>query len=82
MPPDPMLKMIATSQPDPRRVAQIRRALAEAALDAVVCGLPANVLMLSGYWPVIGTSVCIADAGGRIVLIVPEDEEELARQSR
>jgi len=34
---------------------------------------------VSGYWPVIGASVAIATRDGRIDLLVPEDEEELAR---
>jgi Xaa-Pro aminopeptidase len=56
----------------------IKRALGRANLDALVCALPANVLMLSGYWPVIGTALAIATWEGRIGLIVPADEEELA----
>ena len=39
-----------------------------------------NVLMLSGYWPVVGTSLAIARADGTIYLIVPADEEDLARK--
>ncbi len=37
-----------------------------------------NVLLLTGYWPVVGTSMAIASRGEGICLIVPEDEEELA----
>jgi len=47
----------------------------------LVCALPKNVLLLSGYWPVVGTGVAIASADGRIALLVPEDEEELAKSS-
>ncbi len=65
---------------DKERIARIRKALADAKLDAVVCSLPKNVLLLSGYWPVIGTSVAVAFAGGNIQLIVPADEQELAEQ--
>src|SRR6185312_8546158 len=36
------------------RLARVRDALGRAALDAVVCTLPTNVLLLSGYWPVVG----------------------------
>lgn len=60
------------------RKARIREALAEARLDAVVCALPANVLMLSGYWPVIGSSLAVATKTGTVILLVPEDEKELA----
>jgi Xaa-Pro aminopeptidase len=38
-----------------------------------------NVLLLSGYWPVIGVSLAIA-LRDRIYLIVPEDEAELAER--
>src|SRR5581483_10073838 len=54
---------------DNERVELIRRAFEEAGLDAVVCTLPMNVLLLSGYWPVVGTSLVIA----------PHGEEEIAR---
>ncbi len=56
----------------------LRAALVEADLDAVICALPSNVLMLSGYWPVTGTALAVATADARIELIVPEDELELA----
>jgi Xaa-Pro aminopeptidase len=65
---------------DKDRIARIRKALADAKLDALVCSLPKNVLLLSGYWPVVGTSVAIAFDDGSIQLIVPADEQELAEQ--
>src|ERR1041384_7338970 len=63
---------------DVERSQRITSALAEAGMDAVVCALPANVLLLSGYWPVVGTSVAIATRKGATYLLVPEDEAELA----
>ncbi len=51
--------------------------LADNELSAVVCALPVNVLLLSGYWPVVGKSVATA-WDDRIVLLVPEDEAQLA----
>ncbi|HET7205041.1 MAG TPA: Xaa-Pro peptidase family protein [Terriglobales bacterium] len=62
---------------DPERIERVRRALEEAQLDALVCALPLHVLLLSGYWPVVGLSLAIATREGRIVLLVPEDEQEL-----
>lgn len=50
----------------------------EAEIDAVVCYLPATVLLLTGYWPVVGESVAICVSDGPAVLLVPEDEAELA----
>lgn len=63
---------------DTERVRRIRAALEEKQIDAFVCALPSNVLLLSGYWPVVGPSVAIATRGGEIILIVPEDEKSLA----
>jgi Xaa-Pro aminopeptidase len=65
---------------DPGRIERTRQALERADLDAVVCTLPANVLLLSGYWPVVGTSVALADRDGRVLLLVPEDEQALTEQ--
>ena len=64
---------------NPERVDRIRTALRQSQLDLVVCALPKNVLLLSGYWPVVGTGLAVASSDGRIVLLVPKDEEELAK---
>src|SRR5579884_3898325 len=66
---------------DKRRATQIHKAFSEAKLDVLVCSLPKNVLLLSGYWPVIGTSVVLAFRDGTVELIVPEDEHELGKPS-
>lgn len=63
---------------DEQRIALIRQGLGAHGLDAMAVTLPSNVLLLSGYWPVVGTSMAIAVSDGRIILIVPEDEQELA----
>lgn len=65
---------------DRERIERIQRALQEADWDALVCALPANVLMISGYWPVVGTSIAVITREGRIGLVAPEDERELAEQ--
>jgi Xaa-Pro aminopeptidase len=59
-------------------MARVRQALASADLDAIVCALPANVLLLTGYWPVVGTALAVAGRD-RTILIAPADEAELAR---
>lgn len=56
--------------------------LTEAGLDAIVCSLPKNVLLLTGYWPVIGTGMAIAASSGQVWLIAPQDEERFAKNSR
>ncbi|MGH9395496.1 MAG: M24 family metallopeptidase [Terriglobia bacterium] len=62
------------------RVERIRRSLQEQPLDLVVCALPLNVVMLSGYWPVVGTSLVIASKDGHLGLLVPKDEEDLGQR--
>ncbi len=61
------------------RVDRIQSALRKNQWDLVICALPKNVLLLSGYWPVVGTGVAIASSDGRVSLLVPEDEEDLAK---
>ena len=68
-------------QRDEERVARICDALRAENLDALVCTLPSNVLLLSGYWPVIGSAIAIATRDGEIAVAAPEDENELAANS-
>lgn len=63
---------------DVERMRRIRAALEEKRIDAFVCALPSNVLLLSGYWPVVGPSIAVATRDGEIILIVPKDEKSLA----
>lgn len=60
------------------RIERIGEALRVEGLDALVCVLPTDVLMLSGYWPVVGTSVGVATRDGRVGVLAPEDERDLA----
>jgi Xaa-Pro aminopeptidase len=62
------------------RVARIMEALRDAGLDALISTLPANVLLLSGYWPVVGSALAVATRDGRVAVLAPSDEEELARR--
>ncbi len=66
---------------DPERQERLRKALGEANLDALVCAAASDVLLLSGYWPVMSLSVAIFTADGECVLIVPQDEVHLAEQT-
>ena len=63
---------------NPERVERIRRVLQHYQWDLLICALPKNVLLLSGYWPVVGTGIAIASFDGRVGLLVPEDERDLA----
>ena len=49
---------------DSERLDRIKRALSSSQLDVLVCSLPMNVLMITGYWPVVGNSVAIATRDG------------------
>ncbi|NBC29608.1 MAG: hypothetical protein GVY29_06410, partial [Spirochaetes bacterium] len=60
------------SGPDAERVASVRRALEEHRLDALVVRLPDNVLLLSGFWPMIGATHVIVPAEGEAVAIIPD----------
>ena len=66
---------------DPVRHAQICKALEDASIDGVVCGAASNVLLLSGYWPVMGASVAVFSSDGDVRLVLPEDEAALASAS-
>jgi Xaa-Pro aminopeptidase len=68
-------------QRDSERVRRVREDLERADLDFIICALPANLLLLSGYWPVVGMSLAIASRDGQVIVLAPEDEEQLARRS-
>lgn len=63
------------------RIARVQDALKSAQLDAILCTLPSYVLMLSGYWPVIGTAMAVATVDGEIAVLAPEDELPFAEHS-
>jgi len=54
------------------RLDRMRRAMERDRLDALVLRLPENVLLLSGYWPMIGSAVLVFPREGRATLILPE----------
>lgn len=60
---------------DTERLARVRGAMAQAELDALICRLPENVLMLSGYWPLAGRAVLLFPLVGKPVCIVPSVHE-------
>ncbi len=60
------------------RIARIQDALKSVDLDAIICTLPSNVLMISGYWPVIGSGMAIATREGEVAVLAPDDELQFA----
>ena len=67
--------------PDQQRMAIANEHLDADSIDVVICRLPHNVLMLSGYSPVLGNSFLVYPRLGEPALIVPDSEEALARAS-
>ncbi|HVW10734.1 MAG TPA: Xaa-Pro peptidase family protein [Bryobacteraceae bacterium] len=64
---------------DRERKDWIAGAMREEQFDCAIATLPENVLLLTGYFPVVGTSIALADSTG-ISLLVPEDERGLAEK--
>jgi Xaa-Pro dipeptidase len=50
----------------------MRKAMEAASLDALVLRLPENVLLLSGFWPMIGASFLVFPLEGTPVCIIPD----------
>ncbi len=55
----------------------MRQAMERAGLDALVLRLPENVLLLSGYWPMLGICALVFPREGRASVLIPDyyDEE-------
>jgi Xaa-Pro aminopeptidase/Xaa-Pro dipeptidase len=64
---------------DPQRKAAIGHRLSETSLGALVAFSPTHVLLLTGYCPVMGTSVAIFTRDGGVGAVVPNDELDLAK---
>jgi Xaa-Pro aminopeptidase len=64
---------------DQHRRHALLSALAAGNLAALMCFAPEDVLLLSGYWPVMGSSLAVLTAEGALHVILPEDELELAK---
>ena len=63
---------------DDERHVEIVNALDNSHFHGLVCCDPTSVLLLTGFWPVLGTSVVIFAGDGNVAVIVPEDEVEIA----
>lgn len=61
------------------RLRLIRDVLQKTDFDALICRLPENVLMLSGHWSTLGSSLVIFPAGGEPVLALGAGEVALAQ---
>lgn len=63
------------------RKQRIVDALKTSSFDALVCGSASDVLLLTGYWPVIAASIAVFTSDGDVQIILPEDEVELAEKT-
>lgn len=54
------------------RLNRMRQAMEREKLDALVLGLPENVLLLSGFWPMIGATTLVFSLHGNSVCIIPD----------
>lgn len=66
-------------KPDSGRLERLCQLMLRARLDALVCQLPHNVLMLSGYLPVLCQSIVVLLPDGDGTIIAPEAELPFAR---
>lgn len=66
---------------DPERHARTVAAVGASPHDALICSAASDVLLLTGYWPVMGASVAVFLAGGEVKVVLPEDEVEIAEKS-
>lgn len=66
---------------DVERKSRVIAALKDARIDAVICNSASEVLLLTGYWPVMGASVAVFTAAGEVHVILPEDEVDLAEKT-
>src|SRR5580704_10059827 len=60
------------------RLERMRRAMETARLDALVLRLPENVLLLSGYWPMIGAATLVFPRESRSAVLIPRYYEREA----
>ncbi|HEY3246741.1 MAG TPA: Xaa-Pro peptidase family protein [bacterium] len=67
--------MVGSSAPN-ARITAVQSALAGAQLSALICRLPENVVLLSGYWPVLARSAVMIPVTGDPILIAPMMELE------
>ncbi len=64
---------------DHKRKQSILQALNTHHLDAFASPYASEVLLLSGYWPVMNASVVLTASSGETTVLLPEDELDLAR---
>lgn len=59
---------------DKQRIVRVLDALKMHKVDALICQLPENIVFLTGFWPLTGTSWLVFSADGQYELIIPSCE--------
>jgi Xaa-Pro dipeptidase len=67
--------------PNQERLERMRRAMSAHRIDALIVRLPENVLLLSGFWPMIGAMVFVFPVDGVPDAIFPDCYEQEAGRS-
>ncbi|MES1261157.1 MAG: Xaa-Pro peptidase family protein [Acidobacteriota bacterium] len=57
---------------NPERLGRMRAAMERARLDALILRLPENVLLLSGYWPMLGVCTLVFPREGSASILIPD----------
>jgi Xaa-Pro dipeptidase len=65
---------------DMERIERTKKAMHDQNYDALICRLPENIVMLTGYWPMNGFAFLVFPVDKDPVLIAPVPEEELAHE--
>src|SRR5947209_4992164 len=66
---------------DDAKLERVRRAMADADLDALVVRAPDNVLYLTNYWPMKGYDVAVLPREGEPTLIALEPQRDDAERT-
>lgn len=65
---------------DQVRTDRMKKIMREAGIDLLVCRLPENIVYLSGYWPVFGSSCLVFPVDDDPVVILPYSELDYAAE--
>lgn len=56
------------------RIRRLQASMERHGLDALICRLPENVVLLCEHWPIHGVSIAVIEREGRALLLAPEIE--------
>lgn len=65
---------------DNERISRVKGLMAKQGIDVLFCSLPENVLYLTGYWPVMGSSTVVFPLDGEPTVLLPFEELDYAAE--